>query len=154
MDIEKVIHNLNWFYSLELNQVDLYIAQSKSVEDLYLKKTLERIAVIEQQHADNIADKIKELGRKPTKIGDFLGPLSGKITGKITGLAGAIAILKVDITLEEKAMADYKDFILKSGSSKELFDLLWSNLIDEDLHTAWFANKLKELEEIQNDKIN
>jgi len=25
--------------------------------------------------------------------------------------------------------------------------MLWGHLIDEDLHTAWFANKMKELEE-------
>lgn len=40
-------------------------------------------------------------------------------------------------------MRDYKDLIVKIGDNRELSDLLWANLIDEDLHTAWFANKLK-----------
>lgn len=42
-------------------------------------------------------------------------------------------------------MADYKDFTMQVGN-KEIFELLWSNLIDEDLHTSWFENKVKELE--------
>lgn len=30
MDKEELINSLNWFYSLELNQVDLYLAQIKN----------------------------------------------------------------------------------------------------------------------------
>ncbi len=40
-------------------------------------------------------------------------------------------------------MQDYKSMILNVGNDHHLFDVLWDNLIDEDLHTAWFANKLK-----------
>ena len=46
-------------------------------------------------------------------------------------------------------MKDYKDLILHVGEDEDLFNLLWSNLIDEDLHTAWFSNKVKELEKEQ-----
>ncbi|HHV61351.1 MAG TPA: ferritin-like domain-containing protein [Firmicutes bacterium] len=149
MDRNALINRLNWFYGLELEQVDLYTAQSKSVDDIYLSKTLERIAVIEQQHVDNIADKIRELGGTPAKTGDIIAPLLGVAAGKITGLIGPLAILKADIRLEEKAMRDYKDLIIKAGMDQELFDLLWANLIDEDLHTAWFANKLRELQKVK-----
>jgi len=69
MDREKLISKLNWFFNLELNQVDLYTSQSKHSHDPYVKIAFERIAYIEQQHVDNIADKIKELGGKPGKIG-------------------------------------------------------------------------------------
>lgn len=33
--------------------------------------------------------------------------------------------------------------------SQDLFETLWSNLIDEDIHTARFANKVKELERVE-----
>ena len=149
MEQKKVIAKLNWFYSLELNQVDLYIAESKKTDDIYIKNTLKRVSVIEQQHVDNIASKIKKLGEKPTFLGDVIAPITGKIGGNIIGLTGVINMLKINIKLEEKAMLDYKDFILKSGKDKDLFELLWSNLIDEDLHSAWFTNKIQELEEIK-----
>ncbi|WP_366923061.1 ferritin-like domain-containing protein [Metallumcola ferriviriculae] len=146
---EEVITKLNWFYSLELNQVGLYNAQSKTIDDIYIKRTLERVASIEQQHVDNVADKIKELGGRPTSIGAVIAPFTGKTAGNITGWSGVINLLKANIKLEQKAMADYKDFILKAASDQSLFDLLWSNLIDEDLHSAWFTNKVAELENIK-----
>jgi len=150
MNRNQIIKTLSWFYSLELSQVDLYTAQSKQVNDRYLKNVLERVSVIEQQHVDKIADMIKEFGGKPTVIGDVIAPLTGKIAGKIIGWADVVNMLKVNISLEKRAMADYKDFILRSGSNSDLFDLLWSNLIDEDLHAAWFTNKVKELEKFDN----
>lgn len=145
MTREELLARLNWFYSLELSQVDLYTAQSKRQEDIYLSRALERIAMIEQQHVDNIAERIKELGGYPTRLGDVLAPILGRMAGQAVMLAGTQAVLKTDIVLEEKAMHDYKDLLLKVGPRREVFDTLWGNLIDEDLHTAWFANKLKEL---------
>ncbi|TDA69980.1 MAG: ferritin-like domain-containing protein [Clostridia bacterium] len=129
-----------------MNQVDLYTAQSKRQEDIYTSRTLERVAAIEQQHVDNIAAMIKKLGANPTRLGDVIAPLTGQIAGKLLGLAGTVVTLKADIKLEEKAMQDYKTFLLHAGGHEELFKLLWNNLIDEDLHTAWFANKVRELE--------
>ncbi|MBS4030590.1 MAG: ferritin-like domain-containing protein [Clostridiales bacterium] len=146
MNNQQLIKKLNWFYSLEVNQVDLYTIQSKHTSDIYIKQVLRRVAEIEADHVKNISDKIRELGGKPTIIGENLATLTGKVAGFATGVAGTIALLKADIDLEEKAMKDYKDFILEAGPDEHLFELLWSNLIDEDLHTAWFTNKLKEIE--------
>lgn len=146
MDDKAIINKLNWFYSLELNQVELYTAQRKSVQDIYIKKALERVAVIEEGHVKNISEMIKQYGGKPTVLGEIAAPLTGKIAGSVTGLAGVANLLKADILLEQKAMADYKDFIMKAGNNPALFDLLWSNLIDEDLHAAWFSNKVEEIQ--------
>ncbi len=150
MDNKDFIRKLNWFYSLELNQVSLYTTQAKNVDDIYLKRALQRVAVIEQRHVDNIADKFKQYGKEPTLIGELIAPITGDIAGMITGKSGIIRLLKADIALEQKAMADYKDFILKAGKDQDLFDLLWDHLIDEDLHTAWFSNKVRELEQLKN----
>lgn len=144
MDEKTLINKLNWFYTLELNQVDLYTAQSKAVDDIYLSKVLARAAIIEQQHVDNIAAEIKKRGYTPTSLGDVLGPILGKAAGTLSGAMGPKAILELDIALETKAMQDYRNLIMRVND-ESLFDLLWDNLIDEDLHTAWFANRLKEL---------
>lgn len=147
MHKDDIITRLNWFYSLELEQVDLYTTQAHTVNDIYLSKALARVATIEQQHVDNIAAEIKRLGARPTRLGDIIAPLLGTAAGALTGALGSGVLLKANISLEEKAMKDYKNFILKAGDDPRLFALLWDNLIDEDLHTAWFANKLKEIEE-------
>ena len=144
MNTQQLIRKLNWFYSLELNQVELYQAQGKAVDDIYLKKLLERVAKIEQGHVDNISDYIYKLGGKPTVLGEAVAPVTGMIAGKVSSWAGVINMLKSDILLEQKAITDYQDLVLKV-SDKDLFELLWSNLIDEDLHTAWFARRVEEL---------
>lgn len=131
-----------------MQQVDLYDAQAKAAEDIYLSKTLARIAIIEQQHVDNLAAEIKRLGGEPTVLGDVIAPILGKAIGTLTAALGPQMILKIDITLEEKAMKDYKDMILQVGNDPRLFKILWDNLVDEDLHTAWFANKLRQIANI------
>lgn len=148
MDTKALIARLNWFYSLEVEQVRLYTEQSKAAPDMYSRKVLERVAAIEQGHVDNIGATITRLGGTPTLVGEVLASAFGVVMGKASGAAGLIDLLKLDISLEEKAMRDYKDLILKVGRDQDLFETLWSNLIDEDIHTAWFANKVKELERI------
>jgi len=146
MQRSSLIARLNWFYSLELQQVALYTAQAGAVEDIYIARALSRVASIEQQHVDNIAAEIKRLGGKPVSLGDVIAPVTGKIAGTFTGAMGLRLLLKANIALEEKAMRDYKEMILKAGHDPGLFSVLWNNLIDEDLHTAWFAGRLKSLE--------
>lgn len=145
MDKGKLISRLNWFFNLELNQVDLYTSQSRFSRDPYVKIAFERIAYIEQQHVDNIADKIKELGGKPSKTGDMLAPMLGSVTGTVLSTAGLSNVLRVNILIEKKAMKDYKKLIhqlKKNYGDIQLVRLLQHNLFDEDLHTAWFQREL------------
>lgn len=149
MNKENLLAKLNWFYSLELNQVDLYMAQSKRCEDQYTSLAFERIAFIEQQHVDNIAEKIKEMGEQPTKLGDVISPIVGSITGSILALSGLENTLKVNILLEQKAMSDYEKLIQqlkKETQSGELLKILQFNHVDENLHTAWFIEELQKLQ--------
>ncbi|MCK8824862.1 demethoxyubiquinone hydroxylase family protein [Fuchsiella alkaliacetigena] len=149
MQRKKLINKLNLFYSLELNQVDLYTAQSQKVKDSYTSQAFERIAYIEQQHVDNIAEKIKELGARPSKLGDVISPIVGKLAGKVLSLSGLENILKVNILLEQKAMEDYQKLIESlnkdNQQQEELLKILKFNHIDEDLHTAWFLKRLAQL---------
>lgn len=143
---DALISRLNLCYSLELQQVDLYKTQAHAMEDIYLAKTLARIAALEQQHVDKIAAEIKRRGAQPTRLGDVVGPLMGKAAGFLTGALGVKVMLKANIALEEKAMKDYTELLRQMENDPHLFTLLWDNLIDEDLHAAWFTNKLRELE--------
>lgn len=146
MDTEAIIKKLNWFYSLEKNQVELYATQSQQVQDMYLRKMLDRASAIEYGHVENISRQIERFGGVPILLGDVIPPLLGKAAGHLTAAFGEVLMLKADMLLEQKAMSDYKDFIMRVGHDEELFDLLWANLIDEDLHTSWFASKVEEME--------
>ncbi|ADG83771.1 demethoxyubiquinone hydroxylase family protein [Thermincola potens] len=144
MNNQEVIAKLNWFYSLEVHQVDIYKTQSNLVNDEYLSRALRKFADIEQTHVENIARLIERLGGTPTVIGEVVGEILGKISGRIVPITGLENQLKFNVALEKKAMEDYKDLILKAGR-EDIFETLWNNLLDEDLHTAWMVNKIEEL---------
>lgn len=150
MDKDQLISRLNWFYSLELNQVDLYKAQSKAFADEYVGLVFKRLAVIEQGHVENLSARITEMGAKPTIIGDVISPIIGNLAGKVIGSMELEEVLKVNTMIEQKAMKDYKELIdtLKNSyyGSEELIALLQGNFIDENLHTEWFKTKLSELQ--------
>ncbi len=154
MDKEKLISRLNWFYSLELNQVDLYKSQSKAFADEYAGLVFDKLAEIEQLHVDNIFAKISELGTTPTKIGDVISPIIGSIAGKIIGMNELHDVLKINIMIEQKAMKDYKELInnvkySQQYGSDDLIKLLTQNFIDENLHTEWFKTKLSEIQTLE-----
>jgi bacterioferritin len=146
MDNEELISKLNWFYSLELNQVDLYNAQSKTFKGRYSGLVFERSAVIEQQHVDNIGAAIKQLGGNPTVLGDILSPIIGRIAGELISFTGLEDTLMINIMIEQKAMKDYNSLIEKlhyeNYTDKDLIKTLQYNFIDEHLHTEWFRTKL------------
>ena len=144
MDQKDLLARLNWFFSLELNQVDLYLAQSKTFPDSYEAIVFERTSQIEQGHVENIAAKIKELGGEPTALGDVISPLLGTIAGKLISFAGVENTLRANILIEQKAMQDYTALINAIGDEYggELKEILQSNLVDEDVHTAWFSERL------------
>ena len=150
MNQKHLIAKLNWFYSLELNQVDLYMAQSKAFKGAYESIVFERTAHIEQDHVENIGDIIKELGGRPTRFGSIVSPILGKFAGKLVSLFGIEYTLKADIMLERKAMQDYTDLINAIGDEygEELRRILQHNLVDEDVHTAWFLERLYDYDNI------
>ena len=138
MDIKHLITKLNWFYSLELTQVDLYLAQSKAFKNTYESIVFERTADIEQGHVENIKAIIKKLGGKPVKIRSIVFPVLGKVVGDLVSLLGIERSLKTNILLESKAMNHYIDLINAVGSDygEELQKVLQHNLVDEDIHAA------------------
>lgn len=153
MEKKQLIGRLNWFYSLELNQVDLYNSQSKAFQAEYAGLVFERLSLIEQGHVDNIGAKIRELGEEPTSIGDVISPIIGHVAGKIIGKAKLEEVLKINTMIEQKAMKDYKELIttLKGSfyGSKDIIKLLEQNFIDENLHTEWFKTKLSEIQTLE-----
>lgn len=146
METDALISKLNWFYSLELNQVDLYHAQYRAFQGTYSGLVFERLACVEQDHADNIAEKIKELGGKPTVLGDMISPIIGKLAGSAISMAGLDETLSMNILLEQKAMKDYKVLIEKltqdNHQDQELLKILQHNFVDEHLHSEWSRTKI------------
>ncbi len=150
MNREDLIAKLNWFYSLELNQVDWYRAQSGNSIGSYESIIFERTADIEQEHVDKIAYQIRKLDGIPTKLGDIISPILGKVAGSLVSISGIENVLKANILLEQKAMSDYTELIntIQDDYGAELKKILQHNLVDEDTHTAWFSMRLTDYDNL------
>lgn len=149
MDQKTLLSRLNWFYSLEVTQVDNYLAQSKALEDSYIATGIERIALLEQEHVNNLSAIIINLGAKPSMLGDMLSPIIGTALGKVLGTTDVATMLKANIKIEAKAATDYQKLIreLEAGDHDQgMLKTLQYNMTDEDLHSSWFAHVIEQLE--------
>jgi bacterioferritin len=145
VDAKQLLSTLNRFYALELLQVDSYRAQANLVQDSYTARVLDRLATIEQGHVHNLAAEIQKLGEEPSRAAAGLAPLAGTVAGTALPVAGLRTLLKANIALEERAIKEYRQLIgelYHGGEEDHLKKVLWANVVDEDLHVAWFKQEL------------
>lgn len=153
MDNDTLLKWLNWFYTLEIGQVDLYLNQAKETKDEYIAHVLLKVAEIEARHARVFREIIYKLGRKPLKIDALLSYITGFIPGKITPLFGTVNSFYYNYILETIAMADYKLLIKRvepvSPLRRDLLEILMNNLVEEDLHRVWFKDRRESLKRME-----
>lgn len=148
MEREDLLRKLNWFYTLEVSQVGLYVAQSKKFKGSYESIVFERTALVEEEHVDRLAAVIRELGGEPHQVGDVISPLFGGLLGKTLAFTGLKKTLQGNIKIEKKAMTDYVSLLEQVGAAfgPAVETVLQHNLVDEDVHTAWFVQRLADYE--------
>lgn len=141
----KLIFRLKEFYTLETFQVAFYNAQPNSATDEYYKTAFEKMVQIEQGHADFFADKIIQANEEvPSLIGTAF-KIAGSFVGETFESIGKHSTCKLGVTLENKAMKMYREFI--SGSNNKSYSIikqtLMEYLLDEEFHTYWLRDYAK-----------
>ncbi len=144
---------LNWFYTLELSQVDLYLNQAKRSKDEYIARILVAVAEIELNHAQGFEKFILELGGHPVRLGEIFSYLSGYIPGRLTNYFGTVNLFTYNYTLETIAIRDYRSLISRldpvNDTQKRLLEFLINNLVEEDFHRSWFLSEKEKLKKIK-----
>ncbi|MEJ6950356.1 demethoxyubiquinone hydroxylase family protein [Natronospora cellulosivora (SeqCode)] len=157
MNENTLIKWLNWFYSLEVGQVDLYLSQAKKSEDEYISRVLLKTAETEVKHAELFSDIINRMGYKPYKIDILISYITGHIPGLITPLVGTVNFFYYNYMIETLAMADYKKLLKmiepKSDLYQDLINMLMNNLIEEDYHRVWFKDRRESLIRLKSKKV-
>lgn len=153
MDDKTLIKWLNWFYTLEMSQVNLYLNQAKKTNDDYIAHVLLKVAEIEAKHAEMFYNFIRKLGSKPFKLDSLISKIIGHVPGQITPITGTVNLFLYNYTLETIAIADYKkllsDMEIKSNIHQELAEVLMNNMIEEDFHRLWFKDRRESLKELK-----
>jgi rubrerythrin len=139
VDLQGLKRSLQLFHALEVHQVALYRAQAALGGDEVDKRMFTKAAEVETGHVQNIHAALVSRGWAP-----LLWAPAAWVIGSCVGLlknASFNLALRTDIALENKAMEHYLTFI-ESCDDEALKDVLWSNYLDESLHTEWFKARL------------
>ena len=122
----KVIEVLNKARAMELFAIHQYMNQHYNLDDMdygELAANMKLIAIDEMRHAENFAERIKELGGEPTTQKD------GKI---VTGQEVAV-IYEADANQEENTIEAYSGFLAVCKEAGDIVSArLFERIIDEE----------------------
>ena len=131
----KVIEVLNKERAMELFAIHEYMIQHYNLDDMdygELAANMKLIAIDEMRHAENFAERIKELGGEPTTQKD------GKI---VTGQEVSV-IYEADANQEENTIEAYSGFLAICKEAGDIVSArLFERIIDEEqAHLTYYDN--------------
>jgi len=131
----KVIEVLNKARAMELFAIHQYMNQHYNLDDMdygELAANMKLIAIDEMRHAENFAERIKELGGEPTTQKD----------GKIVTGQEVSAIYEADANQEEITIEAYSGFLAICKESGDIVSSrLFERIIDEEqAHLTYYDN--------------
>ena len=131
----KVIEVLNKARAMELFAIHQYMNQHYNLDDMdygELAANMKLIAIDEMRHAENFAERVKELGGEPTTQKD------GKI---VTGQEVAV-IYEADANQEEATIEAYSGFLAICKDAGDIVSArLFERIIDEEqAHLTYYDN--------------
>ena len=131
----KVIEVLNKARAMELFAIHQYMNQHYNLDDMdygELAANMKLIAIDEMRHAENFAERIKELGGDPTTQKD----------GKIVTGQEVTVIYEADANQEEATIEAYSGFLAVCKDAGDIVSArLFERIIDEEqAHLTYYDN--------------
>ncbi|MHB1679725.1 MAG: formate/nitrite transporter family protein [bacterium] len=148
---EQIIELLQKFLNAEIAGRDLYLQQSKNINDPSLIQTLKSFASTESGHIINIRDKITELGGTPHSVSEVSDIQKG-LSDASHQVSAPLDMLRIDLKIEENAINDYTAAteIIEDAGVKTLIE---NNLAEEIHHSLYLSKKINEILEKTRNKI-
>ena len=131
----KVIDVLNKARAMELFAIHQYMNQHYNLDDMdygELAANMKLIAIDEMRHAENFAERIKELGGEPTTQKE----------GKIVTGQEVTVIYEADANQEENTIEAYSGFLAICKEAGDIVSArLFERIIDEEqAHLTYYDN--------------
>ena len=131
----KVIEVLNKARAMELFAIHQYMNQHYNLDDMdygELAANMKLIAIDEMRHAENFAERIKELGGEPTTQKE----------GKIVTGQEVTVIYEADANQEENTIEAYSGFLAICKDAGDIVSArLFERIIDEEqAHLTYYDN--------------
>jgi bacterioferritin len=146
MNNDEIIRELALAYAMELETVQNYIAASVNLDGVrseVIKKALAADVMVEVQHAQTLAQRIKTIGG--TVPGSLALPRGQESMQPGDDTTDVVAVIKGVINAEEAAIAQYNKIIkLCDGVDYVTQDMAIGILAGEEDHRREFIGFLKE----------
>ena len=131
----KVIEVLNKARAMELHAIHQYMNQHYSLDDMdygELAANMKLIAIDEMRHAENFAERIKELGGEPTTNKE----------GKVVTGQDVPAIYESDVNQEDATIEAYSQFLTVCKEQGDIVTArLFERIIEEEqAHLTYYEN--------------
>ena len=131
----KVIEVLNKARAMELHAIHQYMNQHYSLDDMdygELAANMKLIAIDEMRHAENFAERIKELGGEPTTNKE----------GKVVTGQDVPAIYESDANQEDATIEAYSQFLTVCKEQGDIVTArLFERIIEEEqAHLTYYEN--------------
>ena len=131
----KVIEVLNKARAMELFAIHQYMNQHYNLDDMdygELAANMKLIAIDEMRHAENFAERVKELGGEPTTQKE----------GKIVTGQEVTVIYEADANQEEATIEAYSNFLAVCKEAGDIVSArLFERIIDEEqAHLTHYDN--------------
>lgn len=131
----KAARILKKLYNLEVMAVQIYRTQIDSLSDPEERNMMVAAMENEELHRDTFLALLKARGLSPSPMSKMFW-IVGQTLGRVTSLFGRKAILKGDITFEDKATEEYTEFLRGVNFTQEEKRFLSQFLEDEKRHSA------------------
>ena len=132
---KKVVDVLNKARAMELQAIHQYMNQHYNLDDMdygELAAKIKLIAIDEMRHAEQFAERVKELGGEP--VTDF--------AGKVVRGQKVEKVFVFDAGLEDDTIDKYNQFLLVCRDNGDSISMkIFEDIIDEEqIHYNYFDN--------------
>jgi bacterioferritin len=132
---KKVVDVLNKARAMELQAIHQYMNQHYNLDDMdygELAAKIKLIAIDEMRHAEQFAERVKELGGEP--VTDF--------AGKVVRGQKVEKVFVFDAGLEDDTIDTYNQFLLVCRENGDSISMkIFEDIIDEEqIHYNYFDN--------------
>ena len=143
--VAKVIEVLNKARSMELYAVHQYMNQHYNLDDLdygEFASKIKLIAIDEMRHAEQFAERIKELGGEP----------NSELSSKITKGQKVMDVFPFNVKVEDDTIETYNKLLETCRTNGDSVSArLFERILDEEqVHDNYFCNMAKHIETLGN----
>jgi bacterioferritin (cytochrome b1) len=145
MEKGEIIDSLNNDLRAELSAVEIYSAHGEAIQEDEIAQGVKAILEVEKGHAEELTQRIEELGGLPAKPGEGETRM-GKALGASSKQGSTLEMLRFELSEEQQSIKDYSVEIADIIYDTTTIAMLRKHLMDEIDHADWLKSKIVELE--------